>query len=193
MFGDHRTPNPPGIEPARLESKDSILGTGASQERALAACKTPPTLRPGRADWAYIQSCEQCDATPRRAGILRQVNVGRRNRAYEAPDIIVAFTAMGRQLASPTSDSVVCAGRRAAFTAPRGTWTVKTPRLAPCLLRVRAAARAHRVAHCRRLKNCLKRGRLSGQPRGGPPAPKVGPLLPSWPKWTSAEGRQPRA
>ena len=35
------------------------------------------------------------------AGILRQVNIGRRNRAYEAPEIIEAFTALERQLASP--------------------------------------------------------------------------------------------
>jgi Fic family protein len=39
------------------------------------------------------------------AGILRQVNVGRRNRAYEAPDIIAAFTALERQLASPEGDT----------------------------------------------------------------------------------------
>lgn len=35
------------------------------------------------------------------AGILQQVKVGRRNRAFEAPDVIEAFTALERQLASP--------------------------------------------------------------------------------------------
>ena len=35
------------------------------------------------------------------AGILRQINIGRRNRAYEAPEIIDAFTALERQLANP--------------------------------------------------------------------------------------------
>ena len=35
------------------------------------------------------------------AGVLRQVNIGRRNRAYEAPEIITAFAALERQLASP--------------------------------------------------------------------------------------------
>jgi hypothetical protein len=39
------------------------------------------------------------------AGILRQVNVGRRNRAFEAPEVIAAFTAMERQLASPEGDT----------------------------------------------------------------------------------------
>ena len=39
------------------------------------------------------------------AGILKQVNVGRRNRAFEAPDVIEAFTALERQLASPEGDT----------------------------------------------------------------------------------------
>ena len=39
------------------------------------------------------------------AGILRQVTVGRRNRAYEAPDAIAAFTALERRLASPDGDT----------------------------------------------------------------------------------------
>jgi Fic family protein len=39
------------------------------------------------------------------AGILRQINVNRRNRAYEAPDIIAAFTALERQLASPEGNT----------------------------------------------------------------------------------------
>ena len=40
------------------------------------------------------------------AGVLTQVNVGRhRNRAFEAPDIIDAFTSFERGLASPTGDT----------------------------------------------------------------------------------------
>src|SRR5487761_1293375 len=39
------------------------------------------------------------------AGILRQVTVGRRNRAFEAPDIVAAFTDLERQLASPEGDT----------------------------------------------------------------------------------------
>lgn len=35
------------------------------------------------------------------AGVLKQITIGRRNRAYEAPEIITAFTALERQLASP--------------------------------------------------------------------------------------------
>lgn len=39
------------------------------------------------------------------AGVLQQVTVGRRNRAFEAPDIIAAFTDLERQLASPEGDT----------------------------------------------------------------------------------------
>ncbi len=39
------------------------------------------------------------------AGILKQITVGRRNRAFEAPEIIAAFTALERQLASPGGDT----------------------------------------------------------------------------------------
>jgi hypothetical protein len=39
------------------------------------------------------------------AGILRQISVGRRNRAFEAPEIIEAFTALERRLASPEGDT----------------------------------------------------------------------------------------
>ena len=41
------------------------------------------------------------------AGILVQVNVGSRNRAFEAPELIEAFTALERQLASPEGDTRV--------------------------------------------------------------------------------------
>ena len=41
------------------------------------------------------------------AGVLVQVNVGRRNRAFEAPELINVFTALERQLASPAGDILV--------------------------------------------------------------------------------------
>jgi Fic family protein len=46
------------------------------------------------------------------ADILRQVNVGRRNRAFEAPEVIEAFTALERRLASPRGDTMVSAPAR---------------------------------------------------------------------------------
>jgi Fic family protein len=39
------------------------------------------------------------------ADILQQITIGRRNRAYEAPEIIEAFTDLERQLASPEGDT----------------------------------------------------------------------------------------
>ena len=41
------------------------------------------------------------------AGVLAQVNAGRRNRTFEAPELIEAFTALERQLASPAGDTRV--------------------------------------------------------------------------------------
>jgi Fic family protein len=46
------------------------------------------------------------------AGVLRQVTIGNRNRAFEAPDIITAFTALERQLASPDGDTQISRPRR---------------------------------------------------------------------------------
>ena len=41
------------------------------------------------------------------AGVLVQVSVGRRNRAFEAPELIDVFTALERRLASPADDTLV--------------------------------------------------------------------------------------
>jgi hypothetical protein len=38
---------------------------------------------------------------------LKQTTVGRRNRAFEAPEIIDSFTALERQLASPEAHTLV--------------------------------------------------------------------------------------
>ncbi len=46
------------------------------------------------------------------AGILRQVTLGRRNRAYEAPEIVDAFADLERQLASPAADTLASAPTR---------------------------------------------------------------------------------
>jgi Fic family protein len=38
-------------------------------------------------------------------GILKQINIGHRNRAFEAPELIRRFTDLERRLASPTGDT----------------------------------------------------------------------------------------
>ena len=58
---------------------------------------------------ALIGRSEQAinTAIPRllEAGVLKQTTTGRRNRAFEAPDLIDAFTDLERRLASPDSDT----------------------------------------------------------------------------------------
>ena len=39
------------------------------------------------------------------AGVVRQVTVGRRNRAFEVPQLVRAFTVLERQPASPSGDT----------------------------------------------------------------------------------------
>jgi Fic family protein len=46
------------------------------------------------------------------AGVLRQTTVGRRNRAFEAIELIDSFTALERQLASPDADTWTSPPRR---------------------------------------------------------------------------------
>ncbi len=46
------------------------------------------------------------------AGILRQVAVGRRNRAFESPELLAEFTSLERQLASPGGDTRISAPER---------------------------------------------------------------------------------
>lgn len=53
------------------------------------------------------------------AGILSQVNVGRRNRAFEAREVADAFAQLERQLASPEGDTNVSAPSRKVPPRPR--------------------------------------------------------------------------
>ncbi len=52
------------------------------------------------------------------AGVVHQVKLGRRNRAYETSAIIDAFTALERQLASPSGDTRIAAPQRAVPARP---------------------------------------------------------------------------
>lgn len=67
-----------------------------------------PVLTAAAAATLIGRSYPQANAAIQRlasAGILSQVTVGRRNRAFEAPEIINAFTDLERQLASPDADT----------------------------------------------------------------------------------------
>ena len=81
---------------------------GSATDRLLHALVGAPVLTVGSAAIMIGRSFEQTNEAVRRlteAGVLHQVNVGRRNRAFEAPDIIAAFTDLERQLASPEGDT----------------------------------------------------------------------------------------
>ena len=54
-----------------------------------------------------FQAANQAVGRLMEADVLVQVTVGRRNRAFEAPELIEAFTALERQLASPEDDTPV--------------------------------------------------------------------------------------
>ena len=47
-----------------------------------------------------------------KADVLRQLTVGRRNRAFESPEVITAFTDLERRLASPEGDTRISAPER---------------------------------------------------------------------------------
>src|SRR5580658_2853147 len=67
-----------------------------------------PVMTVGGAAALIGRSYPQTNAAIERllsAGILTQVTVGRRNRAFEAPEIINAFSDLERQLASPDGDT----------------------------------------------------------------------------------------
>ena len=51
------------------------------------------------------QATNQAIARLADAGVLSQTTLGRRNRAFEAPEVISAFTDLERRLASPTGDT----------------------------------------------------------------------------------------
>jgi Fic family protein len=62
----------------------------------------------GRSEQAVNQAIPRLE----RAGVLKQTNLGRRNRAFEAIDLIDAFTDLERQLASPDGDTRYSAPER---------------------------------------------------------------------------------
>ena len=67
-----------------------------------------PVITVKSAALLILRSTVQTDDAVNRlveAEILRQITVGRRNRAFEAPAIVDAFTDVERQLASPGGDT----------------------------------------------------------------------------------------
>jgi Fic family protein len=83
---------------------------GSAAELLLRRLVGMPVLTVAGAAGAIGRSFPQTSAAVTRlvdAGVLRQITVGRRNRAFEAPEVIDAFTNLERQLASPGADTRV--------------------------------------------------------------------------------------
>ena len=61
------------------------------------------------------------EAIPRlvEAGVLKQTNIGQRNRAFEATELIDSFTALERQLARPNADTLTSPPERRVPARPR--------------------------------------------------------------------------
>jgi hypothetical protein len=65
----------------------------------------PDGLVLGRAHRPLLHRATDAVTRLAEAGILRQITIIPRNRAFEAPEVIEAFTALERQLASPGGDT----------------------------------------------------------------------------------------
>jgi Fic family protein len=93
------------------------IRSGSAVQLLLEALPGAPILTAQSAA-SLIHRSEQAvnEALPRllEAGLLRQTTVGRRNRAFEAPELIDAFTDLERQLASPEGDTRFSAPTRPA-------------------------------------------------------------------------------
>ena len=95
---------------------------GSAAERLLAALPGAPVVSVSGAAQLIGRSFQATNEAMHRlesAGVVRQVNVGRRNRAFEAGAILDAFTAIERQLASPRGNTLTVPPRRPAPARPR--------------------------------------------------------------------------
>ncbi len=66
-----------------------------------------------------VQATNEAIAHLERSGVLKQTTIGKRNRGFEATDLIDAFTALERQLASPAGDTRAAPPKRPAPARPR--------------------------------------------------------------------------
>jgi Fic family protein len=84
------------------------IRSGSATDLLLRALPGAPILSASGAAELIGRSFPQANEAVNRlvsAGVLAQISVGKRNRAFEAKDIINAFTDLERQLASPEGDT----------------------------------------------------------------------------------------
>ncbi len=98
---------------------------GSAVELLLKALPGAPILSVGAAADLIGRSFQATNEAVRRleaAGVVAQVTVGRRNRAYEARAIIDVFAALERQLASPAGDTRAAPPQRLTPARPERSW-----------------------------------------------------------------------
>ena len=98
------------IQQIRTEWRTQLgrFRTNSAADLLLTAITGAPVLTVGGAATLIGRSYPQTNAAIERlvsAGILSQITIGRRNRAFEAPAIVNAFTDLERQLASPKGNT----------------------------------------------------------------------------------------
>ena len=89
------------VGPTRRDSASRLLVDALPAAPVLTTSVAAELI--GRSPRATTQAIDQLVG----AGILVQITVGRRNRAFEAPQLIEAFTAFERGLASPEGDTAI--------------------------------------------------------------------------------------
>jgi hypothetical protein len=95
------------VESIAEQWRDSLgsVRAGSAAELLLAALPGAPVVSVTSAAQLISRSFQATNAAMKRlqsAGIVEQVNIGRRNRAFEARAIIEAFTGLERQLTGST-------------------------------------------------------------------------------------------
>lgn len=95
---------------ARWRSRIGRVRRGSSVDLLLSALLGAPVITATSAARVIGRSFIQTNSAIARltaVGVLKQTTVGRRNRAFEAGDIIEAFATLERQLASPDGDTSI--------------------------------------------------------------------------------------
>ncbi len=98
------------IQQIRSEWRTQLgrVRANSAADLLISAIAGAPVLTVGGAATLISRSYPQTNVAIERlvsAGILSQITIGRRNRAFEAPAIANAFTDLERQLASPNADT----------------------------------------------------------------------------------------
>jgi Fic family protein len=98
------------IQQIRSEWRTQLgrVRANSAADLLITAIAGAPVLTVGGAATLISRSYPQTNAAIERlvsAGILSQITIGRRNRAFEAPAIVNAFTDLERQLASPAGNT----------------------------------------------------------------------------------------